>query len=722
MGKLGRETEIEAGTRLGGGRFVVLETVGLGGMGQVCRASDSRFQSDVALKLLRADDAWSDDALDAMRHESRKCIELSHPNIVRVHDLHLARGEPPFIAMEFIEGESLAAMARSQPAGCFEWAELAPLLGQLCGALAYAHGEQIIHRDIKPANIMVDRSGRVKLTDFGIAGSCRRSVDKTTRDLGSSGTPACMSPQQLRGELPVPADDVYALGATIYELLTGGPLFHSGDVRWQILEEKPPPVGERRAELGIPGRVPRRVGKTLARCLEKSAAARPGSIAELATALGLELDSLPEPTVDPGRREPRLQSATVVGGAVLAVVAMVAGALLWDRPFGEGRLVPEPRPDGHGIVQLVAGELMHASVVEVLRDESTSDPGILRELSVGRWTPKSRAWSLDDGVLRITLASPARMQEVEHDLVFPDSLATNFEFGVAFDADRAFRPSRLRQVFFSRVQTNRMADVALRVGEKYLAFYPYGASSPAGAARPHVGAEERPKDSFPLSEVDLSGPEFAGCREMIARLKQSRLVKEGGSWLVLQVVGPHVRVFLDGKTMEYTHLGEAAYDPEFREPSVGRVRRLSKRPGMVGLSVALNDDQRGFTARYSGFYFRNLDQVEWSKPAVSALPAGSRLEAVPSPGDYRTPPLSTRARELGIRQLLSPAVSPRFPRGRPPTRSPATFIPTWREIPPVSPTWNCGIGNRAPSGAGRTAFWHCPPNLRPWISPKNGRS
>src|SRR5262249_48354725 len=108
------------------------------------------------------------------------------------------------------------------------WEQLAPLVHQLCAALAYAHGENVIHRDLKPANVMLDSKGRVKLADFGIAAVVSDSASRMSK-LGTSGTLPYMSPQQLEGNRPSVADDIYALGATLYELLTSQPPFYTGD-------------------------------------------------------------------------------------------------------------------------------------------------------------------------------------------------------------------------------------------------------------------------------------------------------------------------------------------------------------------------------------------------------------------------------------------------------------------------------------------------------------
>jgi eukaryotic-like serine/threonine-protein kinase len=123
---------------------------------------------------------------------------------------------------------------------------------QLCEALDYAHREaKIVHRDLKPANLMLDGQGDLKVADFGIAASVSDTVSRASVQASSSGTPVYMSPQQMMGEDPAVSDDIYAVGATLYELLTGKPPFHSGNIVVQVQSKVAAPVNERRAALGI---------------------------------------------------------------------------------------------------------------------------------------------------------------------------------------------------------------------------------------------------------------------------------------------------------------------------------------------------------------------------------------------------------------------------------------------------------------------------------------
>src|SRR5262249_11800479 len=150
-------------------------------------------------------------------------LELTHPHIVRVYDfVHDER--LGCISMEYVNGDTLASSRCQKEQKVFESAELTVWVGQLCDALDYAHNHaRIIHRDLKPANLMINQRGELKISDFGIARSLGDSISRLTTRGGSSGTLVYMSPQQLDGEHGTHLDDIYSLGATLYDLLTSKP-------------------------------------------------------------------------------------------------------------------------------------------------------------------------------------------------------------------------------------------------------------------------------------------------------------------------------------------------------------------------------------------------------------------------------------------------------------------------------------------------------------------
>ena len=147
-------------------RYRLERILGRGGMGVVWLAEDENLNEKVALKFVPPEIRQDKDALKDLRRETQKSRKLSHPNIIRIHDLNQFEGVDPFISMEFVEGETMSSLRDKQPSGVFSWEVLRPLMVQLCTALDYAHSQGIAHRDLKPANIMVRANGQLKLADL----------------------------------------------------------------------------------------------------------------------------------------------------------------------------------------------------------------------------------------------------------------------------------------------------------------------------------------------------------------------------------------------------------------------------------------------------------------------------------------------------------------------------------------------------------------------------
>ncbi len=275
---------LQFGVKLAAGRYLLMKSLGRGGMGEVWMARDQRLDELVALKFLAAELRADTRALEDLRRESARCRALAHPNIVRIFDLHEDESGLTFLAMEYVDAGTLASFRLRAPNRVLGWGRLAPLTAQLCTALQYAHEEGVVHRDLKPANVMVTKENRLKLADFGIA--VRAGPEGGT--FGASGTLPYMSPQQLRGLRPTPADDIYSLGVTLYELLTGGLPFSSGDITHQILNEPVEPLAERLAAVGIQNPVPQEVISVIMACMEKNPEQRPPSVRAVAESLGLD--------------------------------------------------------------------------------------------------------------------------------------------------------------------------------------------------------------------------------------------------------------------------------------------------------------------------------------------------------------------------------------------------------------------------------------------------
>jgi TolB-like protein len=267
-------------------------------MGIVWLARDEELERDVALKFLP--DLIIQDAavLSDLKRETRRCLELTHKHIVRIYDfVHDERSG--CISMEYIDGDTLSSLRCDKERKVFETAELTDWMSQLCDALDYAHNyAHIVHRDLKPANLMVNQRGELKVSDFGIARSLSDSMSAITMVGGRSGTLSYMSPQQLGGERGTHLDDIYSLGATVYELLTSKPPFYSGNIDRQIREKIPTSMTARRKEFEIEGGpIPAVWEQWVAACLAKDPGSRPRSVDEIARQLQLRKPKARPPSV-----------------------------------------------------------------------------------------------------------------------------------------------------------------------------------------------------------------------------------------------------------------------------------------------------------------------------------------------------------------------------------------------------------------------------------------
>src|SRR5947207_3277027 len=267
-------------------RYKLIKTLGRGGMGVVWLARDEELERNVALKFLPELIVHDRAVLGDMKRETRRSLDLTHKNIVRIYDF-VHSDQSGCISMEYVDGDTLSNLRADKPHKVFEPHELADWTSQLCDALDYAHNHaRIIHRDLKPANLMVNQRGDLKVSDFGISRSLSDSVSMLTMERGRSGTLVFMSPRQLDGERGTPLDDVYSFGATMYELITSKPPFSSGNVDRQIREKIPPTMAARRKELEVEGElVDETWEKVIAACLAKDPERRPQSFVEVAQRL-----------------------------------------------------------------------------------------------------------------------------------------------------------------------------------------------------------------------------------------------------------------------------------------------------------------------------------------------------------------------------------------------------------------------------------------------------
>jgi serine/threonine-protein kinase len=202
-------------------RYHLLEPLGSGGMAQVYRARDLMLERFVAIKVLRPDFSADPEFQVRFRQEARAAANLSHPNIVTVHDFGFDQGQL-FLVMEYVPGTNLKTMI--EHLGKFKPDDAIPLLVQACAGLGYAHRAGLVHCDVKPHNLLVMPDQRLKVTDFGIARAIA-GIHPDEHHETVWGSPLYFSPEQAGGQAPSPASDVYSLGIVMYEMLTGKPPF-----------------------------------------------------------------------------------------------------------------------------------------------------------------------------------------------------------------------------------------------------------------------------------------------------------------------------------------------------------------------------------------------------------------------------------------------------------------------------------------------------------------
>jgi predicted Ser/Thr protein kinase len=321
------------------GRYHVVRRLGRGGMGAVYLAEDRVLARQVALKISRFRDDGPDEEA-RFRREARAAAALQHEGICPVFDFGI-EGGIPFITMAYVEGQSLHQLLKDQ--GKLEPRRAAELIRQAALALGEAHRRGVLHRDLKPANILIDQQGRSKVVDFGLA---RRADDVTLTQPGAAaGTPAYMSPEQVRCEQLTGATDLYSLGAILYQLLTGQlpyPGSSLTELSYQIVHTEPPPPSARCPDLDP------RLDAICRRAMAKAVADRHATGDELA----VELEAIvggrtPEPAA--ARPQARRWGHVVALAACLALLAtglyfLVRGRDDIDAYNPENASNPEMRP------------------------------------------------------------------------------------------------------------------------------------------------------------------------------------------------------------------------------------------------------------------------------------------------------------------------------------------------------------------------------------------
>jgi serine/threonine protein kinase/tetratricopeptide (TPR) repeat protein len=334
---------LTAGSKLG--PYEVLAPLGAGGMGEVYRARDTRLAREVAVKVLPAGFVADADRLRRFEVEARSVSALNHPNIVTIHDVGTQDGAP-YVVWELLEGETLRQRLASGPLPARKAVDYGL---QIARGLAAAHEKGIVHRDLKPENLFVTRDERIKILDFGLA----KAVAPAAAGAGETavpteapgtepgvvmGTMGYMSPEQVRGQAVDQRSDVFALGAILYEMLSGRLAFQgasAADTMSAILGAEPP-------ELSAAGRtIPPALDRTVRHCLEKSPQARFQAAGDVAFALEEVSGGAPSPPTTTAGSPPRRRRVGLLAAAGGAAVLIGIGVFA-IRPLRERLLAGAP--------------------------------------------------------------------------------------------------------------------------------------------------------------------------------------------------------------------------------------------------------------------------------------------------------------------------------------------------------------------------------------------
>jgi serine/threonine protein kinase len=517
-------------------RYTLVRILGRGGMGVVWLARDEELERDVALKFLPALVVHDLAVLDELKRETRRSLQLTHHNIVRIHDF-VQDAESACISMEYVDGPTLSALRVEQPTRVFETEELLPWAEQICEALQYAHQHaRIVHRDIKPANLMLNGKGDLKVADFGIARSLSDSVSMLTMARGASGTLAYMSPQQLDGERASNLDDIYSLGATLYELATSKPPFHSGGIERLIREKTPVSLAAKREELGVGNnnRIPGQWEQTIAACLAKDPAARPQTALEIRDRLRAAPRPSPPitplpitpplPTTPPHpvtirvdetppgpKLPPYLTNQVLIAGAA-ALLAIVGGTFWWLSSSKETDIEPTP---------VTPAVSPRAVVVSPTPVQVTSSPVIKSPTPVETVTPVQRTEPSPSP----TTSARSEREEIEA------MVATQIEAGIRGDVAASMALYADSVDFYDEGMKSR--DAIAKDLPDYFAHWPVRHSKLIGdVSIETLGTNER-KVGYTL-DFDASNPATREKRQNIVNV--TWIIRREGPWSSFKIV------------------------------------------------------------------------------------------------------------------------------------------------------------------------------------------
>lgn len=367
------------------GPYEILETLGVGGVGEVYRARDTLLKRDVAIKVLAGSYSRDPEKLRQFQQEAEAAAALNHPNILSIYQIGEQDGVP-YIVTELLQGKTLREHRGTATLPCEKALDYAR---QIAHGLAAAHAKRVVHRDLKPDNLFVTDEGRVKILDFGLAELMPAELPSdanapTAEQMAEPGkvigTLRYMSPEQVRGQKADARSDIFAFGTVLYEMLAGKRAFRGAtyaDVISAIIKENPPPLSQTVAD------IPPGLERIVFRCLEKSPAERFQSASDLAFALEALTDTqgtirppvgaIPAPT--------RTSWPRAVWFLAAAVVLLILALLYWS-----SRSSSPPTHAIRSIVVLpfqnVSGDPSEDYLVEGMTDELTTELANIGALQV----------------------------------------------------------------------------------------------------------------------------------------------------------------------------------------------------------------------------------------------------------------------------------------------------------------------------------------------------
>jgi len=330
------------------GNYRILKKLGEGGMGTVYLARDLGLEREVAIKVISRELARNPDLMARFRIEAIAQARLNHPHIVTIHSFNQEK-DVYYIIMEYVDGKSLKELIKDP----MPLRQSLEIFSQLLTAVSYAHTRGVMHRDIKPSNIFITDDQKVKIGDFGIAKV--EGIDGLTRVGVAMGSPAYSPPEQLLGEKTDARADIYSLGATLYEMLTGNPPFKvSGILDYRVLlknlEETPLPPSD------LCRTLPLAVNVLVMKCIARDAEARFQSVAELDEAVKKILSSpLAKPVKSqgikkkllPAVRLPRQLDRKQYQLVALSLAVILLVVVLFVILTGQGKSLPQPVSGGN---------------------------------------------------------------------------------------------------------------------------------------------------------------------------------------------------------------------------------------------------------------------------------------------------------------------------------------------------------------------------------------